>query len=237
MICTPSFSIYSGSCRILQRKVFILKNRFKYLCLALCLLAAFALWTAVVCFFDVQPIGPLESHVGLSTLNACFHRLTGVHMTLYVITDWLGLLPIAFATGFALLGAAQWIKRKSLLRVDRSLFVLGGFYLSVLAVYLLFENFIVNYRPVLINACLEASYPSSTTILVLCIMPTSLMQMNERIRRACYKRLISAVIIIFTVFMVIGRLISGVHWLSDIVGGILLSAGLVMMYCFILKIK
>ena len=37
-------------------------------------------------------------------------------------------------------------------------------------------------------------------------------------------------VIAFSAFMVIGRLISGVHWATDIIGSILLSAGLFMLY-------
>ena len=37
--------------------------------------------------------------------------------------------------------------------------------------------------------------------------------------------------------MVIGRLISGVHWLTDIIGGVLLSAGIVMMYYTVTSLK
>ena len=127
---------------------------------------AFVCWTALISFIDVQAIGPQNSKVGFATVNEFFHRLTGVNMSLYIITDWLGLVPIAFAFGFAILGLVQWIKRKSLRKVDYSLFVLGGFYIVVFLIYLLFEFVVINYRPVLINNYLEASYPSSTTMLV-----------------------------------------------------------------------
>ena len=198
----------------------------RYYCAAAVLLAAFALWTLAVCTLDVQPIGPRGSAVGLATLNRAFHALTGVHMKVYIITDWLGLVPVAFGLGFAVLGLVQWIRRGSILRVERSLLVLGVFYLAVLGVYLLFETAVVNYRPVLIEGYPEASYPSSTTLLALCVMPTAAMQLRARIR--C--RALTAAIWAFTGFMVIGRLVSGVHWLSDIIGGILLSAGLIALY-------
>ena len=71
-------------------------------------------------------------------------------MWLYTVTDWLGLVPIAFCLGFAIFGLAQWIKRKSLLKVDLSILALGGFYLLVMATYVLFEYVVINYRPVLI---------------------------------------------------------------------------------------
>lgn len=100
----------------------------------------------------------------------------------------------------------------------------------MLAAYLFFEAFAVNDRPVLIDGYPETSYPSSTTVLVLCIMPTALMQLNARIKNRRFRRCIAAALSSFTAFMVIGRLLSGVHWFADIVGGILLSAGLVLLY-------
>lgn len=194
------------------------------------LFASFILWTVAITILDVQAIGPNGSSVGFATFNGLFHKLTGVHMEIYTITDWLGLIPLCFALGFAILGLVQLIHRKSFLKVDYSILVLGGFYILVIASYLFFEKFVINYRPVLIEGNLEASYPSSTTLLVLCIMPTAMMQLNTRIRNNTTKKVILSLLAIFTAFMVIGRLISGVHWFTDIIGGVLLSTGLVMLY-------
>ena len=205
--------------------------------IAAILIGAFVVWTAAVQLVDVQPIGPQGSTVGFATVNSWVHNLTGVHMSLYTVTDWLGLVPIAFAIGFALLGLIQWIKRKHLRQVDYSIIVLGGFYLLVMAAYVLFEVFVINYRPVLINGYLEASYPSSTTMLVLCVMPTTLMQLNARIKNQTLKRWVGFGITAFILFMVIGRLLSGVHWFTDIIGGTLLSAGLVMLYYSITSLE
>lgn len=207
-----------------------MKQKQKHLCIAAGLLAAFVLWTLAVRAVDVQPIGPNGSAVGFAALNGFVHRLTGVHMALYTITDWLGLVPVAFAMGFAVLGLAQWMRRKHILKVDSDIRMLGLFYIAVTAAYLFFEEYIINYRPVLINGILEASYPSSTTLLVLCVMPAAMMQLNRRIRNPRLRRAVLSLIAAFTAFMVIARLVSGVHWLSDIIGGALLSAGLVMLY-------
>lgn len=193
-------------------------------------LAAFALWTVAVSFIDVRAIGPNGSRVGFAAVNSFFHNLTGVNMALYTITDWLGLVPVAVCLGFAILGLSQWIKCKSLAKVDRSILILGFFYLAVMAFYVLFEYVVINRRPVLIEGYLEASYPSSTTLLVLCVMPTAIMQLRDRIKNAFLRRFVVLLISAFIAFMVIGRLVSGVHWLTDIVGGALLSAGLVKMY-------
>lgn len=191
---------------------------------------AFIAWTLLVCLVDVKAIGPQGSSVGLATLNGAFHELTEDNITLYIITDWLGLVPIATALGFAILGLIQLIKRQSIAKVDVSILALGVFYIAVIAVYLLFEEVVINYRPILISGNLEASYPSSTTMLVTCVMPTALMQFNVRIKQKPLRYAISAIIIAFIAFMVIGRLISGVHWLSDIIGGALISIGLVTAY-------
>ena len=199
------------------------------------LLAAFLAWTVAVFHIDVQAIGPESSAEGFAAVNEAFHKLTDVHWHLYTLTDWLSLIPVAFVMGFAFLGAAQWFRRKHLLQVDGDILILGGFYLVVLGVYFFFEVFPVNYRPVLVEGVLEASYPSSTTVLVLCVMATATLQLKKRIKRQVYRHIFTASITTFSVLMILGRLISGVHWLTDIVGGCLLSIGLVLLYDYLSK--
>lgn len=201
------------------------------------MILSFILWTVLISFIDVKPIGPQESCVGFAILNGFFHNLTGVNMTLYTITDWLGLVPVFVALMFAFLGLAQWIKRKNILKVDYSILTLGGFYLLVIALYILFENVVINYRPTLINGYLEVSYPSSTTLLVLTVMPTAIMQIKTRIKNKICRKTLCVSIALFIGFMVIGRLVSGVHWVTDIIGGALLSAGLVTLYYSVVNIK
>ena len=197
---------------------------------ALGMLVAFLLWTGVICFVDVRPVGPVGSAVGLAGINARMHAMTGVHGWMYILTDCLSLVPFGFMACFAMLGLYQWIHRKSLRKVDRSLLILGGFYEILLGVYLLFETVVINYRPVLIEGVLEASYPSSTTVLVMCVMLTGDLQLRQRVRKSACRKGITALIWVFTAMMVLGRLACGVHWLSDILGGALLSAGLVLGY-------
>ena len=194
------------------------------------LLILFIIWTVSLRFVDVEAIGPYGSSVGFATINKTVRNITGVHMSLYTMTDWLGLVPICFIAGFGVLGLCEWIKRKNLFNVGSDILTLGGFYIVVVTLYIFFEIFVVNYRPILINGILEASYPSSTTMLVMCVMPTDIMQFDSRIKNIRFKKYIKIAIVAFTGFMVVARLISGVHWFSDIIGGALLSGGLVTIY-------
>ena len=189
---------------------------------ALACLTGFILWTWLVRFVDLRPIGAAGSEVGFAALNGWFHHFTGVHMALYTITDWLSLIPLGFVAGFGLLGMIQLCRG----RLERSIIVLGVFYMAVLACFALFEVVVVNYRPILIEGVLEASYPSSTTMLCLCVMPTAVMQLRSR----GAKPWVSVLLTVFTIFMVAARAVSGVHWITDIIGGALLSVGLVKVY-------
>jgi len=214
-----------------------MKRNRKYFITSLCLLGAFVLWTIAVCLVDVQAIGPQGSSVGFASINQFVHKLTGVHFDLYNITDWLGLVPIFVCIGFGALGLMQWIKRKSIYKVDFDILILGGFYIVTMAAYLLFESIVINYRPVLLGEGLEVSYPSSTTMLVMCVMPTAIMQFWHRSKNRMLRNIVSIIMAVFSTFMVIGRLLSGVHWFTDIVGGALLSTGLVMMYYSMSRIR
>ncbi len=226
--------MYSGKSQYANGRLKIMKNGNRRLFwIGVGSLLAFVLWTVLVYFIDVKAIGPRGSSVGFAALNGYVHDLTGVNTLLYEITDLLGLVPIGTAFGFAVLGLIQCIKRKSIFKVDRSILILGGFYIIVTAAYILFEIVVINYRPTLIDGNLEASYPSSTTMLVTCVMPTAIMQFNARIKSGLFRRCATFTVTAFTAFMIIGRLLSGVHWLSDIIGGVLLSAGLVTIYYYV----
>lgn len=205
-------------------------NGKKLLFLGFILVAAFSIWTALIQLVDVRPLGQNGTNIGLATFNTAFHKLTGVYMSIYTITDWLGLIPVFICMIFAGLGFIQLVKRRSLFKVDYDIIFLGIYYVIVIACYLLFEMFPINYRPILIDGFMEASYPSSTTLLVLCVMPTLTEQINRRLENKIIKKFINIFVILFSVFMVLGRLISGIHWFTDIIGGILLSSGLFCIY-------
>lgn len=194
------------------------------------LILAFILWTALILTLDVQPVGVNGTKIGLAAVNTWFHQLTGVHLWLYTVTDWLGLVPIAICACFGVLGLVQWIRRKSLAKVDGDILLLGGYYILVILGYVIFEMIPINYRPVLIDGFQEASYPSSTTLLVLSVMPTLIFQVNRRAKSRTVKGVTALLSVLFAAFMTVGRLVAGVHWLSDIIGAVLLSAGLYLLY-------
>lgn len=187
-------------------------------------------WTILVQTVDVKPVGLKGTDVGFASLNTSVFELTGVNMTLYHITDWLGLVPVAVGMVFAGLGFTQLVKRRNLFIVDADILILGVYYIVVVAGYLVFEMIPINYRPVLINGYMEVSYPSSTTLLVLGVMPTLWEQADRRVRSVNVRKFVKGFTLLFSVLMVAGRLLSGVHWLTDIIGSVLLSAGLFCMY-------
>ena len=197
----------------------------------------FIVWTFLITTVDVKSVGVNGTDIGFATINTWFHNLIGVNMTLYTITDWLGLVPVFICMIFGVVGLIQLIKRKGLLKVDFDIVVLGVYYVFVVFAYLLFEMLPINYRPILINGFMEASYPSSTTLLVLSVMPTLVFQVQRRTKNEKIKLIINIVTVVFSLFMVIGRLVSGVHWVTDIIGSCLLSAGLFYIYKSIVLLR
>ena len=202
----------------------------KLLYLGLICLSLFMLWTYLVLNYDVQLYSITNTKIGFYTINIWFQQLLGTHLFLYYLSDWFSLIPIGVCVIFAIIGLIQLIQRKSLLKLDYDIIILGIYYIVVMGCYLYFEMNPINYRPILINQYLEASYPSSTTLLVLTTMPTLYDQIKRRMKSSKFKKVILIFIIIFTLFMVVARLCSGVHWISDIIASIILSIGLFMFY-------
>ena len=194
-------------------------------------------FTVLVKVVDVKQVGVNETSIGFATVNQFVFNFFGVNMVWYHITDWLGLVPIFMAMTYALIGLIQLIKRKSLFKVDKEIIILGIFYFIVIVLYLFFEKVIVNYRPILMNGFIEASYPSSHTLMTICLCGSSIIVnrklFNNKITK--FMNILSIAIILITI---IGRLISGVHWFTDIIGGIFISIALLMaLYSIINLIK
>ena len=155
----------------------------------------------------------------------------------YKITKYTGymlFLPVAF---LIILGFVELVKRKSFKKVDRELKLLALFYVAVGAVYLFFEKFfIINYRPIMLDGKLESSYPSSHTLfaITLCgsamLINRALLKKNQK--QAMVMNLLLAALALVTV---VGRLLSGVHWATDIIGGILIGFTLVFALAALIK--
>lgn len=197
---------------------------------------SFVFFTLLVKFVDVAPIGPHGSSVGFATMNDFFRKIIGVNLILYKITDWSSLVTIPIGLVFFILGLIQLFKRKNLFKVDNNILSLGCFYLLTLITYLIFEFVVINRRPVLIDGHLEASYPSSTTVLSLTVFITAIDQVLIYVKNTKLKIGLILFLGAYSLFLVIGRLLSGVHWLTDIIGAILLSASLISFY-YLLKDK
>ncbi len=187
---------------------------------------------ALVRLVDVAPIGAQGTRIGLSHLNQFIFDLFGVNMLWYHITDWLGIAAILTAFVFAVTGLVQLIKRRSLLKVDRKILSLGGLYIVVIGLYILFENVIINYRPIIMpdNTHPEASFPSSHTMLVCVIMGSAVMLINKYIKNKTLNKTLRAICFVIIGITIIGRLIAGVHWFTDILVGIMISVTLLSLY-------
>ena len=192
-------------------------------------------FTILVKVVDVKQIGVNNSSIGFATLNQFIFETTGVNMIWYHITDWLGLIPVFMAIVYAFIGLIQFIKRRSIFKVDKEIILLGLYYIIVIALYVFFEKVIINYRPILMNGFLEASYPSSHTLMTICICGSSIL-INKKLFNNKITKVINYLSIIIITITVVGRLISGVHWFTDIRGGILISSGLLMTFYSLLSI-
>lgn len=192
-------------------------------------------FTILVKVVDVKQIGVNNSSIGFATLNQFIFETIGVNIIWYHITDWLGLIPVFMAIVYAFIGLIQLIKRRSIFKVDKEIILLGLYYIIVIALYVFFEKVIINYRPILMNGFLEASYPSSHTLMTICICGSSIL-INKKLFNNKITKVINYLSIIIITITVVGRLISGVHWFTDIIGGILISSGLLMTFYSLLSI-
>ena len=205
-----------------------MKKENKDIVLAIGVIIIFIIYTMLIKTIDIKAIGPHYSKVGFATINQAFHNVTGMNEAWYKISKYLGILPLCIIGIYALIGCIQLIKRKKILKVDKPILTLGVFYIIVGIIYLFFEKVIVNYRPVLTNGKLEASFPSSHTVLAICVCASSVLISKYYIKNKKTLKIANIISYLLMILIVVSRLLSGVHWLTDIIGGILISISLVL---------
>lgn len=185
------------------------------------------IFTVLVKCVDVQSIGPKGSAVGFATINRFVYQLTGENDTWYNITKYLGIIPFLYVLFYAVVGLKQLIIAKKISKVDKKIIALGCFYVVLGLIYILFDKLAINYRPVLEDGVLEPSYPSSHTLLAVCVCLSSIFMNKYYIKNNDLKKYLNLGTLILMILLVLGRLLSGVHWASDIIGGVIISLFLV----------
>ncbi len=214
-----------------------MKNRTALLALSALFGGLFLLTLVLLRTVDVAAVGPAGTSIGLSHANAAFHQLTGEHPMLYRVSSLLGYGILALAGLMAVLGLIQLIQERSLRKVEPAFLLLGGLYALTLALYALFEVVVVNYRPVLEagQSFPEASFPSSHTMLAIVILGSVSLLIERYVYDEVYCAFLKLVCRLVMAVTVVTRLLSGVHWLTDILAGVFLGAALVFTFDLVLE--
>ena len=200
------------------------------LILGICLFFLFAIFTIAVMKFDVKEVGPNDVSVGFSSLNESFFGKFGQNELFHSISGVGGFIALALCAFFGLMGVLQLVKRKSLFKVDRDILALGVGYVIVFALNYSFDKLAICFRPILEDGKLEASYPSSHTLLALFVFLSAVLIVVKRVKVKKVAVAISSVLIALACITVVCRLLSGYHWITDVIGSVILSSSLLLMY-------
>ncbi len=202
----------------------------KYLRIGLILLALFIVFTALVRIVDVEAIGVEGKELGFATINKSIFAFLGKSSLWLTVTDVLGIVVLAVAAAFACFGLYQLIKRKSIKKVDAPILALALLYVAVIIFYVIFEFCVINYAPIKVDGELKASYPSSHTLLAVTVMTSGASVFNLYVTKRKYRIASYAVSGGIAALTVVGRLLAGVHWFTDIFASLLLSSALIVLF-------
>ena len=189
------------------------------------------LLTVSLMFIDKKAVGPNGSEVGFATLNSGVFNAVGTSKTWDKITDIAIAAVLASGVVFAIYGLIQWIKRKKFTKIDWEIRMLGVVYVAVAVLYVLFEKLlVVNYRPVLEDGALVASFPSTHTMIAVAVGLTVALTLGKYIKNKAASRIMVGVLIALVIVIAAGRILAGMHWTTDVLGGLLYGATLVSLY-------
>lgn len=197
---------------------------------ALAAFAGFAVLIILLSCADVR-VAPNGGKIGLGKMNITVSYALGYGETWYKISKILGYVVLAAAVFNVAVTVWQYFKRKKLIAVDREFLCLCGLYAAVAVVYVAFELFPVNFRPTSSGNNLEASFPSSHALLALTVCGSSAIVAFRKIGSRPWRIAAITAESVLAVALVASRTLSGVHWITDVIGSVILSVALVS--CFV----
>ena len=149
-------------------------------------------------------------------------------------TDIILIASFAILTVFVILGLYQWITRKSLKKVDKSLLCFPIPLALLAAVYVIFDKFIIlNTRP---NGSGEPSFPSTHVMIVATIFFLSAIALPKYIKSKTASILLDIIMLALIVLTCVGRVLSDMHWLTDVIGGLAFAVFFAAVYYFCYRI-
>ena len=189
-------------------------------------------FTVLVKIVDVGFVSSTGSLVGFSSVNIPFSQKFGFNPIFYKVSEVLGYLIFLVIAVFAFIGFYQLIKRKSLMKVDKDLYALAITYVFTFALYIFFDKvLVINLRPIIMagESIAEPSFPSSHTLLAVSVLGTAISECGK-IRKKSFRVSLVIVLAILMGATVLSRLFSGVHWVTDIIAGILWGEVMMTLY-------
>ena len=214
------------------------------LTITLILFALFFAYTCACLMVDVAQFAPqsvngdaIEStqttDIGFQKLNLSVHNALGFRQVFYRLSEYIGYLALLAGACIGLIWLLRLIKTKKLLGVDAGLNAAIAAMALMVVFYVLFEALKLNFRPVILDDGLEASYPSSHTLLGCVVFGCAAMVSADIFKDKGLARSVSALCYIIAAVLTLFRALSGVHWISDIIGGVILSAAILSLAHFI----
>lgn len=181
---------------------------------------------------DVTFEGVNGSRIGLSGINIPIRDAIGTNMIFYNISKYVGALGIALVGVLAVWFLVRIIREKSLKALTRKEYELGVLYLLTCVLYVVFSKIVINYRPIIKwdEEGPESSFPSTHAMIAVVIFGSFCCIAGNYIKNEKLCKLIRILCVILAVLVIVGRMLSGVHWFTDIVGGVLVALSLVFAY-------
>lgn len=194
------------------------------------LFVVFAVFTIIAKFVDTGLVLTTNTKIGLSSINKPIFDSIKISDAWGTVSTVLFLVAALVALALIVIGVREFIKTKQLSKVNHKILFLIGLYMLTVFFYFLFEILIVNYRPLLDEGLAKASYPSSHTLLVCVVCLSACFVVPDYIKNKPLKITIISLLILISLLTPVTRMLAGMHWFSDIIGSLLLSAALVMCY-------